>query len=293
MGIVRTVLAGFLLTLIFVSFPGFLSRTSAQQISLKVLTYNIRYANPGDAPNSWPQRRDKVCSLIKEVEPDVFGMQEALKDQVADIEAAFPAFERVGVGRDDGKEAGEYSPIFFSTDKYTLMKSGVFWLSQTPALAGSRGWDAACNRVVSWIQLKEKIFGTGFWVFCTHFDHMGEIARRNSAKLLLQAVDSLAGTQAAIVLGDFNSVPGSEPYGIITSKSDPLRLTDAVTLCSEASGPEYTYTGFKVGGLPGERIDYIFLKGKFQVISYTVNPANDGQYYPSDHLPVSAALRIF
>jgi endonuclease/exonuclease/phosphatase family metal-dependent hydrolase len=268
------------------------SSLSAQDISINVLTYNIRFANPGDAPNTWKARKDNVLALIHQAKPDVFGLQEALKEQVTDVEISFPAFARIGVGRDDGKEAGEYSPLFYDTIKYNLLNSNTFWLSQTPGIAGSRGWDAACNRVVTWIRLKEKQSGKIFLVFCTHFDHMGEIARRNSAKFLLHAVDSLSGTDPAIIVGDFNADPVSEPYLLITDKSNPERLTDSRELCLKPKGTEYTFTGFQVAGLPGGRIDYVFLKGISEVDTYLTNPANNGEYYPSDHLPVSVTLRI-
>jgi endonuclease/exonuclease/phosphatase family metal-dependent hydrolase len=264
----------------------------AQKITLNVLSYNIRLATPGDAPNTWSARKQKVFSLISVAKPDVFGLQEALYEQVKDMEYAFPDYERVGAGRDDGKEAGEFSPLFFNEHKFKLLSSGTFWLSQTPSIAGSRGWDAACNRVVSWLQLKDYKTGKSFFVFCTHFDHKGEIARRNSAKLLLNAVDSLSGMNPVIVLGDFNSKPDSEPYKIITDESNPAHLLDARENCKKPAGPKYTYTGFKVGALPGDQIDYIFVKNKVKVLSLKVNSKNNGTYYPSDHLPVSAVLQF-
>jgi endonuclease/exonuclease/phosphatase family metal-dependent hydrolase len=265
----------------------------AQKMSLNVLTYNIRLVNPGDAPNTWSGRKVNVFSIIRGAGPDVFGLQEALNEQVPDMEKAFPDYTRVGVGRDDGKTSGEFSPLFFNSLKFNLLSSGTFWLSQTPSVAGSRGWDAACNRVVSWVELNDRNSKSTFFVFCTHFDHMGEIARRNSAKLLLHAVDSLSGDNPAIVLGDFNASPESEPYRIITDKSDPKHLLDSREICKNPEGPEYTFTGFKVTGKPGERIDYIFLKGINQVDSFFVNQQSNGEYYPSDHLPVSAGLRLF
>jgi endonuclease/exonuclease/phosphatase family metal-dependent hydrolase len=265
----------------------------AQSASIKVLTYNIRFANPADAPNTWQLRKENVFSLIESASPDVFGLQEALKEQVLDTERAFPGFSRAGVGRDDGKEAGEYSPVFFNSTKFTLLDSGTFWLSQTPLVAGSRGWDAACNRVVTWVKLKEKVSDKTFLVFCTHFDHMGDIARRNSAKLLLYSVDSLSGGNPAIVVGDFNATPESEPYKLITDKSDSLHLNDSRLLSRKTNGPAYTYTGFKVGGLMGEQIDYIFVKGIKNIVSYSVNDSNNGEFYPSDHLPVSAEVELF
>jgi len=260
--------------------------------SVNVLTYNIRYANPDDAPNTWTARKANVFNLIRQAKPDVFGVQEALKGQVADIETAFTEFSRIGVGRDNGIDSGEYSALFYKTKKYNLHASGSFWLSQTPSVPGSRGWDAACNRIVTWIHLEDRKSGKEFFVFCTHFDHKGQEARRNSAKLLIRAVDSLAAGLPVIVLGDFNSSPVSEPYQLITYPANPLHLIDARTICAVANGPDYTYTGFKVGAIQGERIDYIFLKGITLVDLFTVNPENNGEFYPSDHLPVSAILRF-
>lgn len=275
------------LSIVFNSFT-----VKSQPLTLNVLTYNIRLLNPGDAPNTWSARKQKVFSLISVAKPDVFGLQEPVYEQVKDMEYAFPDYARIGVGRDDGKDAGEYSPLFFNEHKFKMLASGTFWLSQTPSVAGSRGWDAACNRVVSWAQLKDYKTGKVFFVFCTHFDHMGEIARRNSAKLLLHAVDSLSGSNPVVVLGDFNSKPDSEPYKILTDESNPEHLTDARENCKKPAGPKYTFTGFKVGVQPGDRIDYIFLKNKIKVLSFRVNNKNDGIYYPSDHLPVSAVLRF-
>lgn len=271
----------------------FIQALHAQKVSVNLLTYNIRWANPEDAPNTWDNRKENVFSLIRESNPDVFGLQEALKRQVTDTEMAFAGYTRIGAGRDDGKEAGEYSPIFYKTEKYQLKASGVFWLSQTPGVAGSRGWDAACNRVATWVELQEKNSGTVFLVFCTHFDHMGEVARRNSALLMLNAVDSLAGSKPAVLLGDFNSVPDSEPYHILTDKSNRFHLLDASLLAKNSKGPSFTYTGFRVGGLKGDKIDYIFLKGLQQVDLYQVNQTNNGEYYPSDHLPVSVTVQLF
>jgi len=285
-------IADFMLLTGFILVTGFSNKVYAQKETFSVLTYNIRLATPDDAPNIWSHRKENVFSLIGQASPDVFGLQEALKEQVYDFDKAFPAYSRVGVGRDNGKAEGEFSPVYYNSRKYTLLTSGTFWLSQTPAVAGSRGWDAACNRVVSWVQLKEGTSGKPFFVFCTHFDHMGEVARRNSAKLLIHAVDSLAGKNPAIVVGDFNASPETVPYQLITEKSNSNHLTDALKLSSKVKGPEYTYTGFKVGGIPGQRIDYIFLKNISKVNTYTVNDTNNGEFYPSDHLPVSAELEF-
>ena len=264
----------------------------AQSNAVKVLTYNIRYASAGKAPEDWDLRKSDVMKAIKTVYPDVFGLQEALHSQVLEMEHAFPAYSQIGVGRDDGKEAGEYSPVFFRKDKYKLIDSGTFWLSDTPSVAGSRGWDAACNRIVSWAKLTDIKTKRPFVVFCTHFDHIGQIARRNSAKLLLHAIDSIAVKNPAIVLGDFNSTPVSEPYLILIDIDNPKHLTDSEVVCKKVSTNESTFYGFQVGGQVGERIDYIFIKNCNQVIDYHVNKTNNGTYYPSDHLPVDATILI-
>jgi len=283
----------FLSLLVIVIVTGFSTCVCAQKCIVNSLTYNIRMATPDDGPNIWANRKEHVFSVIRDASPDVFGLQEVLKEQLSDIAGAFPGFTRIGVGRDDGKEAGEFSPVFFNSKKYTTITSGTFWLSQMPSVAGSRGWDAACNRIVCWVQLKDKKSNALFFVFCTHFDHIGEIARRNSSKLLLHAVDSLAGYKPAVVLGDFNSVPDSEPYNIITDFSNHSHLTDARVICTDTKGPEYTFTGFKVGAQPGVRIDYIFLKNNVQVLNFKSIETNSDGYYPSDHLPVSTTLKIY
>ncbi|MFZ4546797.1 MAG: endonuclease/exonuclease/phosphatase family protein [Bacteroidales bacterium] len=279
------------LLIIYITVCSF-TTVEGQSISVDVLSYNIRFANPDDAPNTWEKRKEDVFNLIREAKPDIFGLQEVLNEQVVDFEFAFKGFKRAGVGRDDGNQLGEYSPIFYNSTKFNLIKGSTFWLSETLSVAGSRGWDAACNRVVTWIQLTEKSSGLSFFVFCTHFDHVGEIARRNSAKLLLHALDSLAANKPSIVLGDFNATPDSEPYLILTDFSNPKKITDAYTIGENIKGPDYTYTGFKVGGLPPNRIDYVFVKNTEKIVFYNVNQTNNGTYYPSDHLPVNVRLKI-
>jgi len=271
-----------------------LSPATAQQIpdsSITVMSYNIRLNTPDDGVNAWPNRKNKVLELIKAQQPAIFGLQEVLVDQLRDVENAFPSFTRVGVGRDDGREAGEFSPVFFDSRRFQPETSGTFWLSQTPSIPGSRGWDAACNRVVTWVKLTDTQTGKILFFFNTHFDHMGHKARRNSAFLLTKAVDSIASGYPVIITGDFNSTPDSEPIFIMTARVKPWQLfTDSRSLCKGRTGPGYTYTGFEVGGIPGQLIDFVFLKSIRRVLSHTVIEQNDGKYYPSDHLPVVVKL---
>ncbi len=285
---IRTLLV--ILFLLFTFSWQSMSHTQIKQDGITVLTYNIRYNNPDDGPNAWPSRRDLVTGLIRKQHVEIFGLQEALISQVRDIENAFPGFGRIGVGRDDGKDSGEFSSVFYDKKHISVIISGTFWLSQTPSVAGSRGWDAACNRIVTWARLKEIKTGKSFFYFNTHFDHEGEVARRNSALLVLHAIDSIAGKYPVILTGDFNAVPDAEPIRILTDKSDPTCMLDSRVISAHLTGPAYTYTGFEVGVLPGERIDYVFVKHVSKVISQRVLNDHQGKYYASDHLPVVVHL---
>ena len=155
---------------------------------LTVMTYNIRCEVPQDGVNAWTDgnRKEKVFTVLTEANPDIFGVQEALPHQLKFLEERFPTYQREGAGRDDGKEAGEHSAIFFKKGRFTLLDKGNFWLSQTPEVP-SLGWDATCcNRICSWVKLKDK--KTTFWVFNLHFDHEGKVAQVQSADLVLQKI---------------------------------------------------------------------------------------------------------
>lgn len=252
----------------------------------KIVTWNIRYNNPGDGVNAWPNRKEKVFTLLKEVSPGIICLQEALDGQVNDIANALPAYAWAGAGRDDGKTKGEYVPIFYLKKKFTLIKSGNFWLSETPEIPGKLGWDAACPRMVTWVTLAGKSKDTLF-VFNTHFDHMGVTARIMSAKLLAHAADSIAGNHPAVITGDFNATPSDTPYPILTGAGfQDARLASATA----PKGPVYTFTGFPTAGKPGDRIDYIWVRNTKPVKSYLVRDDSFNGNYLSDHLPVIVGM---
>jgi len=265
----------------------------AQNQTISAVSYNIRLATDSDGINAWKNRKEKFCAQLQDMQADVFGLQEVLQEQLIYIEDYFTDYGRVGVARDDGKQQGEYSPVFYNKNMFLLKKSGTFWLSQTPEIVGSRGWDAACNRVVSYAGLENIKTGKMFYVYCTHFDHMGEIARQNSVLLLLHAVDSISCSLPSIILGDFNATPNSEPYKLITNVSNPLHFIDARLISGKVHGVSYSYTGFEVNGIEPELIDYIFLKNVKKVKSFFISNKNDGKNFPSDHLPVKAILKIY
>jgi endonuclease/exonuclease/phosphatase family metal-dependent hydrolase len=257
------------------------------------MTYNIRLDTKADGINEWGNRIEKVSQLIIENNPDLLGVQEALHNQMMDLKSNLEEYEFVGVGRDDGKEKGEYSAIFYKKDKFEVIEQKTFWLSETPAMPGSKSWDAAITRVVTYAVLKDKSTGKSFAYFNTHFDHIGKEARKNSAKLIKTQIAALKPSSLAnkkiplIVSGDFNSEPTDEPYKIMIDGS-VVKLVDA----RPANDLTGTFCGFEVGAMECKTIDYIFHSSHWKSKNYTVIQSNDGKYYPSDHLPVMATFTL-
>jgi endonuclease/exonuclease/phosphatase family metal-dependent hydrolase len=255
----------------------------------KVMSYNIRYDNPNDGENSWVNRKELLCSQLAFYEPDVFGIQEALPNQVQDISNALPKYTFVGIAR-DGIGKGESSNIFFKKDKFKLLEQNTFWLSETPEII-SKGWDAALNRICTYALLKENKTKQIFWIFNTHLDHQGEIARTKGIALILYKIKML-NTQnyPVIFMGDFNSEPTEER--IINLKK---LMIDSQEISEENPfGPTGTFNGFKHIEAVTKRIDYIFLskKSNFKVYKYAVLSDSKDLKYPSDHLPVYVEIRF-
>jgi endonuclease/exonuclease/phosphatase family metal-dependent hydrolase len=257
------------------------------QIDFNVATYNLRYDNPKDGKNVWPARRDAMRGLVRYHGFDLWGTQEGLENQLADLDT-LDEYARVGVGRDDGKQGGEHSAIFYRHARFALEDHGDFWLSATPDMP-SMGWDArCCKRLVTWARLRDKPSGQVFVVLNAHFDHEGVLARRESARLLVERGRALAGKLPLIVLGDFNSTPDSEVVATLRAA-----LRDARTISqTPAYGPLETFNDFDVSKPAQERIDYIFLSPQWQVLRYAVLTDSVEARYPSDHFPVVARVRL-
>jgi endonuclease/exonuclease/phosphatase family metal-dependent hydrolase len=267
---------------------------------LRVMTFNIRYNTPNDGENAWPHRKDMAAGMILFHNADIVGVQEALRGQVDDLSERLPGYGWIGIGRDDGKDAGEFMAVFYRKERLRLLNESTFWLSETPEKPGM-GWDAACSRVVTWGHFEDLKTGEKFYHFNTHFDHRGEIARRESAKLLLEGVSEIAGSEPLVVTGDFNARPDSEPIEIITrgfsgnsgnSGNADKKLTDSKSVSQHGHhGPSGTWTGFKSAGAPGdEPIDYIFIKNDVSVLRHgTLSDSFDGRF-PTDHMPVLAEI---
>lgn len=271
----------------FLIIPCFALMVSAHAQSIKVMTYNIRYDNPGDGVNAWSNRKRKVVDLIKKYDPDLIGIQEALLHQLDDIVEGAPDYEFYGVGRDDGKEKGEYSAILYKKSKFDLLEKNTIWLSETPNVPGSKSWDAAITRILTSTILKEKSSGFEFRFLNTHFDHIGKEARKQSAELIRKTIaNSQKDKNLPLILsGDFNIERTEPPYGILTQKEKP-QLFDT----KPASDSTGTFCGFKVGEMECRAIDFIFYNKGWKTKSYEVIQDNDGTNYPSDHLPVIAVL---
>jgi endonuclease/exonuclease/phosphatase family metal-dependent hydrolase len=260
----------------------------AAQEPVELITYNIRMNTPGDGEHAWPHRKEDVAAVFRFHRADIFCVQEALPDQMDDLEAAFPDFDYEGVGRDDGKREGEFSAVFFNKQRFERLAGGTFWLSETPETC-SFGWDAACRRVCSWVKLKETSSEQILFVFNTHFDHKGVEARKESASLILRKVEEISGGSGPVVLcGDFNLSPDSAPVGLITKK-----LKDAFEV---AELPPYgsiaTYHGFTYDDPPQERIDYVFVSPSVKVLRYGALTDSRDRVFFSDHLPVLVSLNF-
>ncbi|GAB3942990.1 endonuclease/exonuclease/phosphatase family protein [Spirosoma harenae] len=248
---------------------------------ITVASYNLRYKNKSDGVNSWDNRKENVKALIRFHEFELFGTQEALREQLNDI-AELPDYAFIGAGRDDGKEAGEHSAIFYKKDRFKVLQSGNFWLSETPDKPG-KGWDATCcNRISSWAKFNDVKTKKEFYFFNVHFDHQGVEARRESGKLMVAKIKEIAKNNPVILTGDFNSTPETEQIQAIkTLLSDSHDVT-----ATPAYGPEGTFNSFKFDAPMDKRIDYIFVSKPFSVLKYGVLTDAKEQRYPSDHQPV-------
>ncbi len=275
-------------TILFFSAALLLSLSACREasdipVSINVASFNIRLDTPNDSLDAWPNRKEMVKGLIAFHEFDLFGIQEGFHHQITDI-LELGDYAYVGSGRDDGASAGEHSAIIYKKERFEVLDNGDFWFSETPDVPG-KGWDATCcNRICSWAFLRDMVSGSEFYLFNMHYDHEGELARRNSSLLLLQKVREIAGDNPVICTGDFNATPDSEPIRIILQ--DGL-LNDAYSTTQKPPyGTTGTFNSFRLDHPMQNRIDYVWTTGHFTVNKYGV--LNDMQYghFPSDHFPV-------
>lgn len=261
--------------------------SAGKNTPVTVASYNLRLDVSSDGINAWPNRKEAVKDLIRFHEFEIIGTQEGFTHQLNDL-LEMPGWAKTGVGRDDGVNGGEHSAILYRTDRFELLDSGNFWLSETPDRP-SFGWEAKYRRICSWGKFRDMKNKTIFFFFNVHFDHEAPIARRESANLLLRNIREIAGNNPVICTGDFNSMPDDEPIRIISAV-----LHDAY-LNSETPpyGPVTTYQGFDYNYKEqSERIDYHFINDYCEILKYGVlSDAVNGRF-PSDHFPVVTKIRI-
>ena len=252
-------------------------------------TYNLRYDNKRDSGNLWADRAPIVANLIRFHSFDVFGTQEGLKNQLDDISTALPEYSRYGLGRDDGKDKGEHSAIFYKRDVFALLNKGDFWLSQTPDKP-SLGWDATCcNRICSWVYLQDKKSKKKFYFFNAHFDHQGVQARKESAKLILQKIKTIAGNNPVIFTGDLNGSHASEWYLEIANSN---LVKDTYGQVKYPYANNASFNAFGAAKSSKDIIDHIFTTPQFAVNKWGILTDTYYGKFPSDHFPVLAEVTL-
>ncbi len=255
--------------------------------SMIVATFNIRFDNPGDAPNHWDNRKEVITNLIKFHGFGIFGTQEGLHHQVEYLKKHLPNFEYVGVARDDGKEKGEYSALFYNKEKFKLIESNTFWLSPDISQP-NKGWDEALPRVCPWAKFEKKANGKQFYVFNTHFDHVGVEARQESAQLILSKIKEYSKSGLPVILtGDFNVDQENPAYKLLT---DSEELKDCYNAAKIRYANNGTFNSFDNTKSSDRRIDHIFVSEFLKVNKYGILTDTYHNRYPSDHFPVMAEL---
>jgi endonuclease/exonuclease/phosphatase family metal-dependent hydrolase len=255
---------------------------SVQDKELKVMTYNLRYGTAQDGENSWPYRKESLLDLVKRVDPDVLGVQEALASQIDELRAALPGHDVLGGGRDDGIRKGEFSAMFYRRDRMGLREGGMRWISDTPEVPGSKGPGTTLPRVFSWGEFL--VDGKRVLILNAHFDHQSPAARLMGAQQMRSFAESRKGIPS-VMTGDFNCNLGSDPLDWL--------VAGGWKACRPDTGPYVTFNGFDAKVTAGEAIDFVMVSPGVTVletvIDRTLTP--DGRT-PSDHYPVIARLTL-
>ncbi len=254
----------------------------AQETEITVASYNIRYDNPQDAPDTWDKRHPVIINMVKFYEMDIFGIQEGMHHQVTDLAEGLPNFNYLGVGRDDGAEKGEYTAIFYNKEKFKELESDTFWLSEDTTKP-NKGWDANLPRICTWAKFEALETGEQFYVFNTHFDHIGVQARINSAALIMEKAKEIAGDETVILTGDFNIDQENEAY---KSLKDSEMFNDSYETAYLVYANNGTFNSFDNTKSTDRRIDHIFVTGDVNVKKYGILTDTYHSRFPSDHFPV-------
>jgi endonuclease/exonuclease/phosphatase family metal-dependent hydrolase len=271
---------------------GVIAQNESKTTKVRWCSYNIRCISSDDDAKGvgWDSRKERACNWVLDNKIDICGMQEVTPRQMDEVLKALPQYKYVGVGRTDGKRKGEFTPILYRKDRFIALDQGNFWLSETPDVPGSKGWDAALERVASWVKLKDKKTGQIFMAVNTHFDHRGNKARVESAKLIMKKIQEIVKDKPAAVTGDFNITSTSEAYA--TMVGSDFVMKDAYAVSPEHHGVHYTFNGYKkVDPAKASKIDFIFITPQIKV-NRTCVPQDDLNWVLSDHNPHWADLEF-
>ena len=263
---------------------------------VKVMSFNIRFGTARDGSNHWKNRSYLVAETIRMFDPDLLGAQEVLKFQAEFLEELLPQYGFHGVGRDDGATRGEFVPVMYKRDRFEVVDSGHFWLSEKPEVVGSKSWDSSLPRMASWVRLNDLESNGAPLVFVnTHFDHRGKTARLESARLIRKRAEELTKKKIPfIITGDFNTTEDGQPYAELVSArgGDRLPILDSFRVANPQRGPDESTFSRWVGHRKGSRIDWVLHSREFTTLQSVINYTNEGGRYPSDHYPVQAILRM-
>lgn len=260
---------------------------------LDVMSFNIRYGTANDGENRWPARRQLLFDVLRERDADLVGLQEALAFQIDEIVAAVPGYAVVGVGRDDGGAAGEFSAILFKDTRFRVADAGTFWFSDTPEVPGSTSWGNSITRICTWARLVDRD-GRGLYLFNVHLDHQSQPSREKSTALLRQRIgDRAFPADPVVVTGDFNAGERNPALAVLVSKADPASpFVDTYRVKNPDETTVGTFNGFKADNTAGEKIDYVLVQPGTDVISAEIVRTSRNGRYPSDHFPVAATVRL-
>jgi len=275
---------------------------TASDPNLVVMTFNIRYGTANDGENNWVNRKDMACDVLRRHNPDIVGLQEALRFQIDDLRAALPQYAEIGGGRDDGETKGEYSAILYRKDRLDVNDSGTFWLSDTPETCGSITWGNASTRICTWGRFLRKDTGEAFYLFNTHLDHVSQYSRDRAAVLLAQRIRDRKHPDPVLVTGDFNAGEDNSVVRYFKGQHElpangdglsknPVVLVDTFRVLHPDTKEIGTFHGFK--GVPSTaKIDYILAQPETKVLRTEILRDNKDNRYPSDHFPVIAVIAL-
>jgi len=258
----------------------------AQGAPLTVMSFNIRYGTANDGDNHWLKRREQLFALLREQQADVVGLQEALHGQIDEILRAVPGYGYVGVGRSDGRQAGEYAAILYRTARLQVRRSDTFWFSDTPGVVKSTSWGNQIERICTWAYFEDRD-GPAFYLYNVHLDHQSQPSRERSVALLLARIAARDPRAPVVVTGDFNAGEGN-PAAVAMRAS----FRDSFRVLQPDAAEVGTFNGFTMGQTSGDKIDFVFVEPGAEVLEAAiVRTSRDGRY-PSDHFPVTARIRL-